>query len=277
MNPQVQAASVPLAWPPAPDPERRSRLREVAAERRRGAGAAAGPSRRRPRRSRRPALRPPSARASRSGTCWPRPCWRRRARGTPASGWCGCPTPCRRACSCGRSPSPRLVAMEIARPMPHPPAPAARRGTEFHAWVETRYGQQSLLDLDDLPGSADADIATDDALRALKEAFERRAVRAPRPGGGGGAVRAAGRRPGRQRPHRRGVRGRGAGHRLRRHRLEDGVVDATSIPMQLALYRLAWARLMDVPVEQVSAAFVIVGTGEVLRPDTEPPRSPSAR
>ena len=56
--------------------------------------------------------------------------------------------------------------------MPHPPAPAARRGTEFHAWVETRYGQQSLLDLDDLPGSADADIATDDDLRELKAAFE---------------------------------------------------------------------------------------------------------
>ncbi len=39
-------------------------------------------------------------------------------------------------------------------------------------------------------------------------------------------------------------------------------------PMQLAIYRLAWARLAGVPVEQVSAAFVIVGTGEVLRPDT---------
>ena len=47
--------------------------------------------------------------------------------------------------------------------------------------------------------------------------------------------------------------------------------------MQLAIYRLAWARLMDVPVEQVSAAFVIVGTGEVLRPDTEPTPSPVLR
>ena len=38
--------------------------------------------------------------------------------------------------------------------------------------------------------------------------------------------------------------------------------------MQLALYRLAWATLAGVPVEEVSAAFVLVATGEVLRPDT---------
>jgi DNA helicase-2/ATP-dependent DNA helicase PcrA len=39
-------------------------------------------------------------------------------------------------------------------------------------------------------------------------------------------------------------------------------------PMQLALYRLAWAGLRGVPVADVDAAFVIVATGEVLRPDT---------
>ena len=39
-------------------------------------------------------------------------------------------------------------------------------------------------------------------------------------------------------------------------------------PMQLALYRLAWVTLTGVPVEEVSAAFVLVATGEVLRPDT---------
>ncbi|MFM7062389.1 MAG: ATP-dependent DNA helicase, partial [Actinomycetes bacterium] len=39
-------------------------------------------------------------------------------------------------------------------------------------------------------------------------------------------------------------------------------------PMQLALYRLAWAQAAGVPVEEVDAGFVIVATGEVLRPDT---------
>ena len=38
--------------------------------------------------------------------------------------------------------------------------------------------------------------------------------------------------------------------------------------MQLAIYRLAWARLSEVPLERVHGAFVMVATGEVLRPDT---------
>ena len=162
---------------------------------------------------------------------------------------------------------PEAVALDIARPMPHPPAPAARRGTEFHAWVETRYGQQSLLDPDDLPGAADADIATDEALAALKKAFEGGpfAHRSPV------AVEA---------PFALVVGGRVVNGRIDAvfEAEEDGVrydvIDwktgsaAHIDPMQLAVYRLAWARQAGVPLEQVSAAFVIVGTGEVLRPDT---------
>jgi DNA helicase-2/ATP-dependent DNA helicase PcrA len=37
---------------------------------------------------------------------------------------------------------------------------------------------------------------------------------------------------------------------------------------QLAIYRLAWAQLAGVDVAEVSAAFVMVGSGEVIRPDT---------
>ena len=40
-------------------------------------------------------------------------------------------------------------------------------------------------------------------------------------------------------------------------------------PMQLAVYRVAWSRLAGVPVGQVGAAFLVVGTGAVLRPDTD--------
>src|SRR5690606_37236533 len=53
-----------------------------------------------------------------------------------------------------------------------PPAPAARFGTRFHAWVEARFGQQGLLDPDDLPGRFDADIDDDADLEALQKAFE---------------------------------------------------------------------------------------------------------
>ena len=268
VNPQVQAASVPLAWPPAPDPERRSRLREVAAE------VAAVP-----------ALQP-----ALPGVDLPVPA----AGGSAAERariqeWdvlasalleeararhsrervVRLPDSVSASLLMRAIAEPELVAMEIARPMPHPPAPAARRGTEFHAWVETRYGQQSLLDLDDLPGSADADIATDDALRALKEAFDGGpfAHRVPE------AVEA---------PFALLVGGRVVNGRIDAVFAGEEPGTAYDVidwktgssrhvdPMQLALYRLAWSRLMDVPVEQVSAAFVIVGTGEVLRPDTEP-------
>ncbi|HET6635583.1 MAG TPA: UvrD-helicase domain-containing protein, partial [Streptomyces sp.] len=77
---------------------------------------------------------------------------------------------------------PDGLARELARPMPRPPAPAAaRRGTRFHAWVESRFEELTLpmLGPDELPG-AEADPAPGDGriddeadLAALKEAFAR--------------------------------------------------------------------------------------------------------
>ena len=37
--------------------------------------------------------------------------------------------------------------------------------------------------------------------------------------------------------------------------------------MQLAVYRLAWARIAGVPEDRVGAAFYYVATGRVVRPD----------
>ena len=162
---------------------------------------------------------------------------------------------------------PDAVALELARPMPRPPAPAAQRGTAFHAWVEARFGQQSLLDPDDLPGAADADIASDEDLLVLKQAFEASsfAQRVPV------AVEA---------PFALVIGGRVVNGRIDavfESDLEPGAFDVVDWktgsaahvdPMQLAIYRLAWAQLRGIPVERVSAAFVIVATGEVIRPDT---------
>ena len=36
--------------------------------------------------------------------------------------------------------------------------------------------------------------------------------------------------------------------------------------MQLAVYRLAWARLHGIPLDQVSAAFFYAATGTTVRP-----------
>ncbi|MEO6996790.1 MAG: PD-(D/E)XK nuclease family protein, partial [Terracoccus sp.] len=63
-------------------------------------------------------------------------------------------------------------AMSLRRPMPGPPALAARQGTAFHAWVEQHYARASFVDLFDLPGSADDDAAAGDlALPRMKELF----------------------------------------------------------------------------------------------------------
>jgi DNA helicase-2/ATP-dependent DNA helicase PcrA len=159
---------------------------------------------------------------------------------------------------------PQAVAMELARPMPRPPAPAARRGTEFHAWVETRFGQQSLLDPDDLPGSADDEIGTDEALAALKAAFASGPWSTRDPV----AVEV---------PFAVLIGGRIVNGRIDAVFEADGRYDVidwktgssrSADELQLAIYRLAWAQLSAVPVEDVDGAFVMIATGEVLRPDT---------
>ncbi|HEY3512022.1 MAG TPA: ATP-dependent helicase, partial [Kribbella sp.] len=66
---------------------------------------------------------------------------------------------------------PNGLAADLARPMPRKPNRAARFGTRFHAWVESYFGQQLLLDPDDLPGAADEDIVDDTDLTDLMDAF----------------------------------------------------------------------------------------------------------
>jgi DNA helicase-2/ATP-dependent DNA helicase PcrA len=47
----------------------------------------------------------------------------------------------------------------------------------------------------------------------------------------------------------------------------------TADPMQLAVYRLAWAEQQGVPLERVTAAFVYVRSGEVVRQPDLPGRA----
>src|SRR5687768_17939860 len=48
-------------------------------------------------------------------------------------------------------------------------SPLARRGTRFHLWLEQRWGQQRLLDLDELPGAADESAVPDADLQERSE------------------------------------------------------------------------------------------------------------
>ena len=41
-------------------------------------------------------------------------------------------------------------------------------------------------------------------------------------------------------------------------------------PYQIALYRLAWSKLRGVPIADIDAGFVLVATGEIIRPEPLP-------
>ncbi|MFI9639452.1 ATP-dependent helicase [Micromonospora sp. NPDC051925] len=163
---------------------------------------------------------------------------------------------------------PATLARTLRRPMPTPPSPYARRGTAFHAWLESRFGADRLLDVDELPGAADADAAPDGALAELQQRFlaSEWADRVPvevevpfatvlagvvvrgrmdavfsRPGGRYDVVDwKTGRQP------------------------TDGEAEVAAV--QLAVYRLAWAELAGVPVDRVGAAFHYVRDGVTVRP-----------
>ncbi|WP_437000365.1 UvrD-helicase domain-containing protein [Streptomyces sp. enrichment culture] len=169
---------------------------------------------------------------------------------------------------------PDGFAQELARPMPRPPQPAARRGTRFHAWVEARFEalKLPLLEPEELPG-ADAEIADEQDLEFLKDAFER--------------TEYARRTPFRvEAPFQLSLAGRVVRGRIDAvYKEGDGesatyeIVDwktnraATADPLQLALYRIAWAEQQGVPPTSVTAAFLYVRTGEVVRPGGLPDRA----
>ncbi|MFY1704232.1 UvrD-helicase domain-containing protein [Micromonospora sp. WMMA1923] len=163
---------------------------------------------------------------------------------------------------------PEALARTLRRPMPSAPNPYARRGTAFHTWLEQRFGADRLLDLDELPGAADAEAAPDEALVELQERFlasewaDRVPIEVEVPFAtvvAGVVVRgrmdAVFARPG----------GRFDVVDWKTGRQPTGD-DAQAAAVQLAVYRLAWAELAGVPVEQVGAAFHHVRDGVTVRP-----------
>ena len=166
---------------------------------------------------------------------------------------------------------PAELAGQIRRPMPRPPAPQAQRGTAFHRWLEERFGQQRLIDPADLLGAAD-EPADGDAgdLAVLRELFEAGewGDRWPLEVEVSFETLLAG----------RAVRGRidavfadagDGGYDVVDWKTGDPPASQTgrrAAAVQLAAYRLAWAGLAQVPLDQVRAAFYYVRHGLTLRP-----------
>lgn len=169
---------------------------------------------------------------------------------------------------------PQGFAARLIRPMPRPPSRAARFGTRFHEWVERRFGQTMLPDVDELLDDADAGasagVADEAGFRELCARFAagRFGDRAPQ------AVEAAFTLP--------------VGGALLRGRIdavyaEPGgrwlVVDwktsraETADELQLAIYRLAWAELNQVAPERVEAGFYYVRSDRLVRPPALPGRA----
>ncbi len=164
---------------------------------------------------------------------------------------------------------PAELARSLRRPVPRKPAPLARRGTRFHLWLEARWGQQRLIDVDELPGAADETAAPGDDLLALQAAFE--------------ASRWASRVPTEiELPFDMTVGGVLLRGRCDAVFTDDpgGMVDvvdwktgppargaeAEAAAVQLAVYRLAWHRLHGTPLDQIRAAFHHVAAGVTVRP-----------
>ena len=163
---------------------------------------------------------------------------------------------------------PDELARQVRRPMPQPPARQARRGTAFHQWLEERFGQQRLIDDDDL-FAVDDEAEPDENLMELRARFEA--------GEWGGRWPREVEVPFETRIGDRQVRGRidavfadpNGGYDVvdwKTGKLPRTKAERDAVAVQLAAYRLAWAALADVPLHTVRAAFYYVRHDRTVRP-----------
>jgi DNA helicase-2/ATP-dependent DNA helicase PcrA len=168
---------------------------------------------------------------------------------------------------------PESVAQRLQRRLPRRPDSHALLGTAFHEWVQRYFQAEKLFDLDDLPGAVDADRQDRGELEELQAAFALSPWAARTP------IEV-------EVPFDMMI----AGHVVR-GRIDaifaddDGgvtVVDwKTGEPpsspeelrhnaIQLAVYRLAWARLHECEVSSVRAVFHYVRCGRTVVPELLP-------
>ena len=170
---------------------------------------------------------------------------------------------------------PDGFATELIRPMPRKPSRRQRFGTRFHQWIERRLGgsaEQQLIDPDELSDRADTGIGDEGEFHELCERFAAGTFGNSKPFAleapftlvlGGRVIR------GRIDAVYQGAVGPDdpdGGHP------EYQIVDWKTArgenydPLQLAIYRVAWAELTGVRPEQVDAVFYSVPDDRIVRP-----------
>lgn len=162
---------------------------------------------------------------------------------------------------------PSAFARSLRRPMPRPPAPAARRGTTFHRWLESVFHSTRLFDFDDLDDfeTTPPEDRAGAELAALQRAFRGGPwwgrtplyVETPfeTPIGGlllRGRIDAVYREPG----GRYSVLDWKTGQPPSR--------PDSSGAVQLAVYRVALARLVGCPLDAVRAGLHYVRSGQTV-------------
>ncbi|WP_122263250.1 ATP-dependent helicase [Ornithinimicrobium cerasi] len=162
---------------------------------------------------------------------------------------------------------PQAYLTRLRRPLPSPPAPHARLGTAFHAWVEQHYSTPVLVDLDELV-TGDLELDPEEDLEVLQRHFlaSEWADRSPTDVEVSLETSVAG----------RAVRGRidavfadqdgGVTIVDWKTGRPGSVEDQRRRALQLAVYRLGYARLTGLPPQLVRAAFFFAATGQTVRP-----------
>jgi len=157
---------------------------------------------------------------------------------------------------------PTEFAQQLVRPMPTKPIDQARRGTQFHFWIEKHFAMPALLDSLDLPGAADEKLITDSQLETMKNAF----LNSPWANKTPKAL---------EWPFDLSIGGRSLRGRIDAvFETENGIelidwktgVIGKSDDLQLAWYRFAWWKMTNTPLEKITAAFVYVPSMEISRP-----------
>jgi DNA helicase-2/ATP-dependent DNA helicase PcrA len=165
---------------------------------------------------------------------------------------------------------PQELALRLRRPMPNHIDKYARRGTDFHLWLENHFEHPSLISMDDLFNQSSSVISeefADAPLDKLQKAWLASEWASKQPVGVEVGFETM--------IDNTLIRGRidavyQSGDQFevvdwKTGKVKDGD-DLATAAIQLAMYRLAYSKLKNVPIEKISAAFHYVADNQTVRP-----------